>query len=73
MAEFISQAGMRSTRHEESRMRGVLKRVLKDYPEATLEGAYNCGCSSDCGGFYRITVNGKTIPLDKYFDKKSDK
>lgn len=73
MAEFISQTGMRSTRHEESRMRSVLKRVLKDYPEATIEGAYNCGCSPDCGGFYRIAVKGETIPLDKYMNKNENK
>jgi hypothetical protein len=73
MAQFISQVGMRSTRHFESKMRGILKRVLKDYPDATLQGAYNCGCSPDCGGFYRITVKGETVPLDKYFEKKSDK
>ena len=72
MAEFISQIGMRSTRHEESRMRSVLKRVLKDYPDATLDGAYNCGCSPDCGGFYRIIDKGKTVPLDKYMDDKED-
>jgi hypothetical protein len=54
-------------------MRSVLKRVLKDYPEATMDGAYNCGCSPDCGGFYKITVNGKTVSLDKYMDKKEDK
>lgn len=73
MAEFISQTGMRSTRHEESRMRGVLKRVLKDYPNAILEGAFNCGCSPDCGGFYRITANGETVSLDEYFSKKNEK
>lgn len=73
MAEFISQTGMRSTRHEESRMRSVLKRVLKDYPEAILEGAFNCGCSPDCGGFYRITVNGETIPLERYMYKKENR
>jgi hypothetical protein len=73
MSEFISQTGMRSTRHEESRMHSVLKRVRKDYPEATLEGAYNCGCSPDCGGFYLISVNGDTISLDKYMDKKQNK
>ena len=73
MAEFISQTGMGSTRHEESRMRSVLKRVLKDFPEAIIEGAYNCGCSPDCGGFYQITDKGKIVPLGSYMDKKEGK
>jgi hypothetical protein len=72
MAKFISQTGMRSIRHQESWMRSVLKRVLKDYPEATLDGIYSCGCVPDCGGFYRITVNGETIRLDKYMNKKGN-
>lgn len=62
---FLSQEGMRETKHSETVMNSYRKREkLEHHP---LRGAYKCGCSADCGAFYTINrdVDMREIKLTK--------